>query len=135
MANTVLEAVGNYVDTNSADLTLGTNLFLSKMPESPDFCVALFEYEGLPPIETFGPSGFAVERPSLQVMVRAAREDYVTARDKAVTLRNLVSAISNTTLSNVGILRVASMGSVMPLGTDELERPIIVFNFDCFVGA
>lgn len=132
--STVLESVGNYIDTNSADLTLGTNLFLSKMPESPDFCVAVFEYEGLPPIETFGSSGFSVDRPSLQIMVRATREDYVTARDKAATLRNLISAISNTTISDIGILRVASLGSIMPLGVDELERPMIVFNMDCFVG-
>ncbi len=132
--STVLESVGNYIDTNSADLTLGTNLFLSKMPESPDFCVAVFEYEGLPPIETFGSSGFSVDRPSLQIMVRATREDYVTARDKAATLRNLISGISNTTISDIGILRVASLGSIMPLGVDELERPMIVFNMDCFVG-
>lgn len=132
---TVLEAVGNYIDTNSADLTLGTNLFLSKMPESPDYCVAIFEYEGLPPIETFGAAGFVIERPSLQIMVRASREDYVTARDKAVTLRNLIAAISDTTLSGIGILRVTSMGSVNPLGVDELERPQVVFNVDCFVGA
>ena len=79
---TVLEAVGTYIDTNSADLTLGTNLFLSKMPESPDYCVAIFEYEGLPPIETFGSAGFVIERPSLQVMVRAAREDYVILMTK-----------------------------------------------------
>lgn len=132
--STILESVGNYIDTNSTDLTLGTNLFLSKMPESPDFCVAVFEYEGLPPIETFGSSGFSVDRPSLQIMVRATREDYVTARDKAATLRNLISGISNTTISDIGILRVASLGSIMPLGVDELERPMIVFNMDCFVG-
>lgn len=132
---TVLEAVGTYIDTQSNDLALGTNLFLSKMPESPDFCVAVFEYEGLPPIETFGSAGFVIERPSLQVMVRATREDYVTARDKAVTLRNLIAAISNTTLSNIGILRVTSMGSINPLGVDELERPQVIFNVDCFVGA
>jgi hypothetical protein len=89
----------------------------------------------LPPIETFGSKGFVIERPSLQVMVRAAREDYVTARDKAVTLRTLISAISNTTLSNIGILRVTSMGSINPLGVDELERPQVIFNVDCFVGA
>jgi hypothetical protein len=105
------------------------------MPESPDYCVAIFEYEGLPPIETFGSAGFVIERPSLQVMVRASREDYVTARDKAVTLRTLIAGISNTTLSGIGILRVTSMGSVNPLGVDELERPQVIFNVDCFVGA
>ena len=131
----VLEAMGNYVDANNATLTLGTNFFLSKMPQTPDACVAIFEYEGLPPIENFGTDGFSISRPSIQVMVRGAREDYVGGRDLAETLRVLVSAISNTTLSSVGILRVSSMGSIMPLGVDELERPVFVFNMDCFVGA
>lgn len=132
---TVLEAVGNYIDANNATLTLGTNLFLSKMPETPDLCVAVFEYEGLPPIENFGTTGFSISRPSVQIMCRAGRDNYVTARDLAETLRVLVSAISNTTLTSVGILRISSMGSIMPIGVDELERPIIVFNMDCFVGA
>lgn len=131
----VLEAIGNYVDTNNSSLTLGVNLFLSKMPQAPDACVAIFEYEGMPPIENFGEGGFSISRPSVQIMVRGAREDYVGARDLAETLRVQVSSISNTILSSVGILRIASMGSIMPLGVDELERPVIVFNMDCFVGA
>lgn len=130
----VLEAMGGYIDANSS-LTLGVNLFLSKMPQTPDACVAIFEYEGMPPIENFGSSGYSISRPSIQVMVRGAREDYVGARDLAETLRASVSSISNTILSSVGILRVASTGSIMPLGVDELERPVIVFNMDCFVGA
>lgn len=132
---TVLEAIGNYIDTNSATLTLGTNLFLSRMPETPNLCVAVFEYEGLPPIENFGNNAYSISRPSIQVMCRAEKDDYVTARDLAETLRALIASISNTTLSSIGILRISSMGSIMPLGVDELERHVIVFNMDCFVGA
>lgn len=132
MPNTILEAVGNYIDSNNGDLTIGTNLFLSKMPESPDFCVAVFEYEGVTPLEAFGGT-YIIDRPSVQVMVRASRDDYVTARDKAVAIRNLLAGVSNTTLSSVGILRISPVGSIMPLGGDELERPLITFNLDCFV--
>jgi len=129
----VLEAIGTYIDTNSGDLTIGTNLFLSKMPNSPDYCVAVYETSGISPIETFGATAFEIDRPSVQVVVRATRDDYVTARDKAITLRNLICALTNVSVSGVTVLRVKSAGSVLPLGVDELDRPKVSFNVDCFV--
>lgn len=129
----VLEAVGTYIDTNSGDLTIGTNLFLSKMPNSPDFCVAVYEYSGIAPIETFGATPFEIDRPSVQVVVRATRDDYVTARDKAITLRTLICGLTNVSVSGVTVLRVKSAGSVLPLGVDDLDRPRVSFNVDCFV--
>ena len=78
---TVLEAVGTIIDTNSATLTLGTNLFLGKMPESPDLCVAVYEYAGTQPLATFGATAIEVDRPSVQVVVRVAKEDYPAARN------------------------------------------------------
>ena len=129
----VLEAVGTYIDTNSGDLTIGTNLFLSKMPNTPDYCVAVYEYTGIAPIETFGAAAFEIDRPSVQVVVRATRDDYVTARDKAIALRNLICGLTNVSVGGVTVLRVKSAGSVLPLGVDELDRPRVSFNVDCFV--
>jgi hypothetical protein len=129
----VLEAVGTYIDTNSGDLTIGTNLFLSKMPNTPDYCVSVYEYTGIAPIETFGAAAFEIDRPSVQVVVRATRDDYVTARDKAIALRNLICGLTNVSVGGVTVLRVKSAGSVLPLGVDELDRPRVSFNVDCFV--
>ena len=129
----VLEAVGTYIDSNSGDLTIGTNLFLSKMPNSPDYCVTVYEYSGIAPIETFGATAFEIDRPSLQIVVRATRDDYVTARDKAQTLQTLICALTNVSVSGVTVLRVKSAGSVLPLGVDDLDRPRVSFNVDCFV--
>lgn len=130
---TILEAVGTYIDNNNATLTLGTNLFLGKMPDTPDVCVCVYEYEGFAPIETFGATAFEVNRPSVQVVVRAGRDDYPAARDLADTLRTLVSAMSNVSVSGVTVMRVASSGSLYPLGADALDRPRVVFNLDCHV--
>lgn len=129
----VLEAVGTFIDTNSGDLTIGTNLFLSKMPHNPDFCVTVYETSGIAPIETFGATAFEIDRPSVQVVVRATRDDYVTARNKAETLRTLICGMTNVSVAGVTVLRVSSAGSVLPLGVDDLDRPKVSFNVDCFV--
>jgi hypothetical protein len=130
---TILEAVGTYIDNNSVTLTLGTNLFLAKMPDTPDVCVCVYEYEGFAPIETFGATAFEVNRPSVQIAVRAGRDDYPAARDLADTLRTLVSGMSNVTVGSVLVMRVASSGSLYSLGADALDRPRVVFNLDCHV--
>ena len=130
---TALEAIGTYIDTNNATLTLGTNLFLAKMPDTPDLCVCVYEYQGFAPIETFGTKGLEVDRPSIQVAVRAGRDDYPTARDLADTLRTLVCGMTNVSVGGVLVMRVSSSGSLYPLGADQLERPRVVFNLDCHV--
>jgi len=130
----VLEALGTYIDTNRGDLTIGTNLFLSKMPDTPDVCVCVYELQGTVPLMTFGATAIQVDRPSVQISVRAARDDYATARDLAQALRTLVSGIVNVTSSGVTILRVEPTGSFYPLSVDQLERPRVVFNLDCHVG-
>ena len=130
---TILEAGGTYIDNNNSTLALGTNLFLAKMPDTPDVCVCVYEYEGFAPIEAFGATAFEVNRPSVQIAVRAGRDDYPAARDLADTLRTLVSGMSNVTVGSVLVMRVASSGSLYSLGADALDRPRVVFNLDCHV--
>jgi hypothetical protein len=131
---TVLEALGTYIDTNRGDLTIGTNLFLSKMPDTPDVCVCIYENQGNGPLMTFGATAIQLDRPSVQISVRAARDDYATARDLAQALRTLVAGIVNVTSSGVVVLRVEPTGSFYSLSVDQLERPRVVFNLDCHVG-
>lgn len=130
---TILEALGAYIDTNRGDLTIATNLFLSKMPDTPDVCVCIYENQGSGPLMTFGATAIQVDRPSVQISVRAARDDYATARDLAQALRTLVSGITNVSSSGVTIIRVEPTGSFYPLSVDQLERPRVVFNLDCHV--
>lgn len=130
---TILEALGAYIDANRGDLTIATNLFLSKMPDTPDVCVCIYENQGSGPLMTFGATAIQVDRPSVQISVRAARDDYATARDLAQALRTLVSGITNVSSSGVNIIRVEPTGSFYPLSVDQLERPRVVFNLDCHV--
>ena len=130
---TALEALGAYIDANNATLTIGTNLCLAKMPDSPDLCVAIYENQGFPPTMTFGATAIEIDRPSLQISVRAGRDDYPTARDLAQTLRTLVAGMVNVSSAGVTIMRTEPSGSLYSLSTDNLERPRVVFNVDCLV--
>ena len=133
MANTILEAIGNKLATDGLG-TLGTNLFLSLMPDTPDLCTAVYEYSGLSPLDTFGASvNIALDRPSIQVMTRAARNDYVAARDRAVDVRNSLAKISNQTLSNINILRIAPLSAINSIGLDEKDRPLVTISFTAVV--
>lgn len=128
----ILEALGDYLQTNSIG-TLGTNIFLGKMPSSPDYCICLYEYEGMAPAESFGGSPYDIEMPRIQVVVRGARDDYPTARDGAKTIKDLLADLTDVTISSTKVLRVASLGSTIPLGLDDKDRPRIAANFQAYV--
>jgi Bacteriophage minor capsid protein len=128
----ILEALGDYLQTNSIG-TLGTNIFLGKMPASPDYCITLYEYEGMAPDETFGSAAYNIDKPRIQVVVRGARDDYPTARNGAKTIKDLLSALTDVTISSTKVLRVASLGAFIPLGLDDKDRPRIAANFQAYV--
>lgn len=130
--STILEAVGDYLQANGYG-TQGTNLFLAVMPESPDACVAVYENAGNRPHFTMGNDPWAIDRPLIQVICRAARSDYPTARNNAEAIRALLSAVTEQTLSGVPIMRIESQGSVTPMGEDENQRPMVSVNFECMV--
>lgn len=129
---TILEAVGDYL-VAQAQGTLGTDLFLSVMPETPDALVAVYENTGGSPEFTMGAAATAIDRPSIQVICRGARGDYPGARDKAQTIRGILGAVTQVTQSGIVILRIEPQGSVLPMGDDENLRPMISVNFDCMV--
>jgi hypothetical protein len=129
---TILESVGDYLVTNSLG-TLGTDLFLGTLPDSPDECVAVYENAGTSPAFTMGTGGIVIDYPMLQIIARAGREDYPTARDKAENIRDLLALVLESTISGVHIMRIEPMGSVNPLGVDSKFRPLVSVNFRCLV--
>lgn len=137
---TILESVGDYLQNTASAFgahasqgTLGTNLFLGTLPDSPDACVAVYENAGSSPSFTMGSGGIRVDYPMLQIISRAAREDYPGARDKAETIRILLASVLEQSVSGIHIMRIEPMGSVNLLGVDPKYRPLISVNFRCLV--
>ena len=129
---TILESIGDYLVTNSYG-TLGTNIFLQVMPETPDACIAVYENSGSSPAFTMGTGGIVIDYPMIQIVARAAREDYPTARDVAENIRNLLALVTNVTISSINIMRIEPMGSVNFIGVDNKYRPLVSVNYRCLV--
>jgi hypothetical protein len=128
--STILEAVGNYLVAQGYG-TLGTDIFLGKMPNKPDVCIGVYENEGGMPEFTMGAT--LLDNPAIQIIVRAGVEDYPTARDKVQAIRLSLAQVANTTLSGVTVLRIAPTGSVLPMGDDTNDRPHVSANFRCII--
>lgn len=109
--------------------TLASDIFLSRMPDAPDACVALIESLGSSPEHVFGPSVAAVSVIRVRAMCRAGRNDYPSARTKATAVRASLGAIRNTTISGQSILCVMATGDVYPIGRDGDDRPVMGADF------
>lgn len=138
MAN-LLDAFGEFLPTASSGwpipLVLGENLFLGRLPaEAPDVAVVVQMYSGEPPGFTFGDAPVAFDNPRVQVMVRAADEDYPTGNDLAERCRlSIAGIVGNTTVDGINIMRCSPTGVVNYVGFDAANRPQFTVNFAVMV--
>lgn len=128
----MLEALADKL-TSASVATVGNNLFIGIMPNSPDVCVSLYEYAGSPPLEVLRDNAATLERPSVQVIVRASRNDYPTARDLITDVRDSLTSITDETISNVRFLRVNQNSAINAVGTDENDRPMFTLSLTTVV--
>jgi minor capsid protein len=111
----------------------GVNLFLGRFVDRPDVAICVYEYEGMGPVETMGTAPFALSMPRIQIVTRAGSEDYPVARDLALLVRRTLASVTEQSLGGLRVLRIASTGSVLPMGEDEHNRPRFSANFQCTV--
>jgi len=127
----LLAEVGTYLDAatvSTADLTLGTNLFLGRMPDTPDTCVALYEEGGAAPVDVFGAdTAPPVEHPSLVVHTRAAA--YSTAQALSVDVMKLLAKVINEDLSSVRYYKVEPVQSPFAFERDQQDRMLFSNSF------
>jgi hypothetical protein len=127
----LLSDVGTYLNAASistADLTLGTNLFLGRLPDSPDTCVGLIQTGGLAPTDTYGTSFPPLETQGLQTLVRAA--SYATGEALAVDVFKSLLSVENETLTSTLYLKIEANQSPFALERDEQERVVLSCNFN-----
>ena len=128
----MLEALADRL-TSASVATTGVDLFIGIMPNDPDLCVSLYEYAGSPPLEVLRDNAATLERPSVQVMVRASRNDYPAARELITEVRDTLTGITDQSISGVTFLRVSQNSSINAVGTDENDRPLFTLSLTTVV--
>jgi len=128
----MLESLASRLQSASVAVP-GVNLFIGILPETPDTCVGLYEYAGAQPLEVFQNMGETLERPSIQVIVRATRNDYPTARQLIEDVRDTLTDITDETIGGVRFLRVNPISSINAVGTDENDRPEFTLSLQAVV--
>lgn len=105
--------------------TVGTSIFKGSMPDSPDNCIVVYEYAGLPP--DLALDGKEIEQPGLQVRVR--NKSYSAGREAIESVITALSPTANKYLSGTFYLSIIVNQSPAPLGKDAKNRHEWTVNF------
>ncbi len=107
--------------------TRGTDLFEGVLPDTPDTLLALFEAPGGPPVHTMsGGAGSAIlQRPAVQLLGRAGRQDYDAARLKVAAAANALDGLANVDLGGVRYVSIFKLNEPHLVERDATERVVI----------
>jgi len=108
---------------------LGTDIYLARMPDSPDASLAVREYGGMAPAYVFGGAAPTEEWPRIQLEARAG--DYAAARLRIERAARALGAIRERDINSTRYHRLTPLGPPIPLGDDEAGRARIVVSFEC----
>lgn len=116
----IIRDIADYLTTQT-DLELGTSLYLSHQPESPDEVVAIYDTGGVEP-DHYLPTA----EPTIQILVRAG--DYQTAHDRAHELAGILHRLTNQTIGDYYVYYIFLLGEPTHLGRDKRNRDEYTLN-------
>ena len=125
----LLDEVGTYIGTNVSGLTLGTNLFLGMMPDTPAICAAIYNTTSDAPYFTMNGSTTEPSLENPRVMLYLRHSSYSTGEALMYTTWKKMTEVSDDTLSSVNYLRLQALGSPEFLERDEIFNVIFSANF------
>lgn len=120
----LLDDIAAYLEAGGAGV-LGIDLFEGCLPDQPDACIAVYEYEGEQPERG---AGVVLLRPRIQVIVRD--KSYENCRAKAENVRKILDGVHDTTLGGTRCVMIRALGGPELLRRDENERAEMVLNFE-----
>jgi len=128
----LLDDIGAKVVADTSATAVGTDVFLSLLPDLPDVAIGIVESSGLPPVRTMGnPGPPDVEVASFQITVRGAVDDYASARTTANEIYRVFASAGEETINTVRYLNFEALTSPFSAGYDANERPLIICNYTC----
>lgn len=108
--------------------TRGTDIFVSKSPDSPDNVIVIYEFMGQEPYNAMGPSGTApyVKRPRFQVVVR--NTSYASAQTLADQIFSDLHWFKGT-IGSTTYLLIRALNQPFSIGEDENNRAQLACNY------
>lgn len=106
----------------------GTNLFIGKMPRTPDAAVSIMQTGGRP-----ANPKWLLDYPSMQVMVRGAKNDYVGAQAKALAVKDALLGHPSQDVNGDRWVQFNMLGDIMLLGYDEEDRAMFSLNWSLII--
>ena len=100
------------------------SLNISRMPSTPHRQISIARTGGKP-----SDPKFALDYPSMQVMIRGNPGDYIVVRDKAQNVKDELLGLTSQTIGDTRWVSVTAIGDINYLGYDENERPMLSVNF------
>jgi hypothetical protein len=125
----LLDEVGTYIGTSVSGLTLGTNLFLGMMPDTPTICAAIYNTTSDAPYFTMNGANSQPSLENPRVMLYLRHTSYSTGEALIYTAWKEMTEVSDDTLSSVNYLRLQALGSPEFLERDENLNVMFSANF------
>lgn len=120
-----LDDIAAYLATGGIG-TVGSTIFVAKMPDSPDVCISLVERAGMSPdpITT-------IERPGFRVLCRNVdtKAGNQAAYAKAYAIKKLLHRKVGESIGGVLYHRLDATGNPTFNGSDQRGRPIYEISF------
>lgn len=115
--------IGDYLETNSVGI-VGTDIFVSREPTTPDFAITIYDTGGISPNPKF-----LRDEPTIQVRVRGDKNGYSVAFAKAQEIKDVLLGATPIVLSGTDYVLFVQIGEIIALGYDDSNRPLIVSNW------
>ncbi|HWP59532.1 MAG TPA: minor capsid protein [Candidatus Acidoferrales bacterium] len=117
--NSVIDDIGQHLANNGFG-SLGAEIFLSFLPDSPDSCVALIETSGTAPEYTHDRALPWKDNPSFKVIARDRHPQL--AKKRADAIWAFLASVNDLTLNGVRYFTVAPKHNPYSLGKDQNDR-------------
>jgi len=99
-------------------------IYISKMPDTPDACITLYDSGG----ETPNPA-WLLDFPSVQVRLRAGENDYQALYQKVKDIVDALLGYPSTDVSDGRLVSIRMDGGPAFLGYEEKKRPQFSINW------
>lgn len=123
--NSSAEDISSVLASAGLGLTEGTNLYISREPDSPAAVVTLFDTGGSEPSSGTEKNEF----PTIQVRVRGTVMNYETAYDLIDSIKSTLHNLASQTINSTKYIGVWASSDIIALGYDASDRPILTLNF------